>query len=123
MKKHLENKKGEMMDLKAALETLSDGHTVISVKKAKEVCKFVKVPFSDTIVQRFKSDPPGTFKGLTMKPEHENTEGVYTLDLSCYVAEQLNVKDKARSCFGRGSQARAYAEEIEKVLKAKGAII
>lgn len=105
------------MNLKATLEILSDGHTIISVKKAKEVCKFVNVPFSDTIVQRFKSDPPGTFKGLTMKPEYENADGVDTLSLSCYVAEQLNVRDKARSCFGRGSQARAYAEEIKKVLK------
>jgi hypothetical protein len=52
-----------------------------------------------------------------MKPEHENTAGVYTLDLSCYIATQLHVADKARSCFGRGSQARAYAEEIKKTLE------
>jgi hypothetical protein len=50
------------MNLKDALEILSDGHTIISVKKAKEVCKFMKIPFSQTIVQKYKSDPVGTFK-------------------------------------------------------------
>ena len=47
----------------------------------------------------------------------ENTEGVYTLTLSRYVADKLRVADKAGSYFGRGIQAQAYAEEIGKVLK------
>jgi hypothetical protein len=105
------------MNLETALEILSDGHTIISVKKAKEVCEFVKVPFSETLVKKFKSDPLGISKGLTMNPKYENTDGVYTLSLSCYVAEQLDVDKKAGSYLGRGSQARAYAEEIKKVLE------
>jgi len=108
------------MNLKDALEILSDGHTIISVKRAKEVCMFVNVPFSNTIVQRFKSDPSGTFKGLTMRPEYENAEGVDTLSLSHYVAKQLDVDGKAGGFIGRGFQARAYAEEIKKVLEKKG---
>lgn len=113
------------MNLEEALEILSDGHTVISIEKAKEVCKFVKVPFSKTLVQIFKSDPPGTFEGLTMKPGYESTDGVYTLSLSCYVAEQLKVAEKAGNFLGRGFQAQAYAKEIRKVLeeRAKGAIV
>lgn len=106
------------MNLKEALEFLSDGHAIISIETAKEVCEAVDVPFnSKRVVQRFKSDPVGTFKGLTMKPEHENTEGVDTLTLSSYVADYLKVSDKAGHFFGRGSQARAYAEEIKKEIK------
>lgn len=108
------------MNLKDALEILSDGHTIISVKQAREVCKFVKVPFSEILIQKYKSDPSGTFKGLTMRPEYENTDGVYTLSLSHYVAKQLGVNKKAGSYLGRGFQAQAYAEEIRKKLEKKG---
>ena len=111
------------MEFKEALQILSDGHTIINVETAKEVCEIVGVPFDKTLIQKFKSDPPNTFKGLTMKPEYENTDGVYTLDLSRYVAEQLGVKEKARSCIGRGFQARAYAEEIKKELHRRSTTI
>ena len=105
------------MELKEALEILADGHTIISVKKAKKVCQTVGVPFREHIIRKFKSDLPGTFKGLTMKPGYENTDGVYTLTLSHYVAQVLGVEEKAGNFIGRGFQAQAYAEEIAKKLQ------
>ena len=104
------------MTKEEALEILSDGHTVISVEKAKEVCDTVGVSFvPESIVRKFKSGGEGKYH-LTMNEGCENTEGVYTLYLSSYVARKFGVQDKAGNFYGRGSQARAYAKEIKKVL-------
>jgi hypothetical protein len=105
------------MTFKEALNMLGDGHTIWKVSTAKEICKVVGVPFAKHLVEKFKSDPIGTFKGLTMKPGKENSEGVYALTLSQYVAKYLGVEEKAGGYFGRGSQARAYAEVIEEKIK------
>jgi len=107
------------MDLEEVLDVLSDGHSIISVELAKEVCKVAKVTFNKKLIKIFKSDPPGTFKGLTMKPEYENTKGVYTLDLSGDVARQLGVKGSAGYFFGRGTQAKAYAKVIREKLQSR----
>ena len=104
------------MDRKTALNIISDGHLIISPEKAQEVCLFFKVPFVEYLVHKWKSDKPGTFKGLTMEPSFENADGVYTLNLSSYIADKLGVKEKAGVFYGRGSQAQAYAKEIEKVI-------
>ena len=108
------------MEIKEALECLSDGHTIWTIEGAKEICAAVGVPFKEHLIRRHKSDSPGTFKGLTMNPECENAEGVNALTLSQYVATCLDVKKNAGDFFGRGSQARAYARVIEQALKEKG---
>ena len=105
------------MDIKEALSALSDGHTIFTPEYAEGVCQAVGVPFDrKVLVRRWYSDPPGTFKGLTMKPEHEGSEGVYSLTLSRYVAKKLGVEEEAGNFFGRGFQARAYVRVIVRKL-------
>lgn len=108
-----------MITQQEALELLSDGHTIWTVEGAKEICAAVGVEFREHLIKKFKSDPPGTFKGLTMNPEVENADGVDSLVLSQYVAKCLGVESRAGDYFGRGSQARAYARAIEQALKEK----
>ena len=105
------------MILKDALVCLCDGHTIWTVDTAKEICLAVGVPFNKYLIHRYKSDKPGTFKGLTMKPGQENSEGVDSLSLSRNIATQLDVEKQAGDFFGRGSQARAYVKVIEEKLK------
>lgn len=98
-----------------AIEALTDGHTIYSPEYANEVCKTLGV--KGLRPRKFYSDPKGTAKGLTMKKE--GSEGVYSLHLSEWVADQFGVADKVGDFYGRGSQARAYASEVAKVLKVK----
>ena len=104
------------MDIKEALGVISDGHSVITAKRAKETCKALGVEYSKKLEQKFYSDTTGDPKGLRMAPGQEGSIGVYTLTLSGFVASSLGVADKARSCIGRGFQAQAYATEVEKVV-------
>ena len=105
------------MEVKEALSALSDGHTIFTPEYAEGVCQAVGVPFDrKVLVRRWYSDPPGTFKGLTMKPEYEGSEGVYSLTLSGYVAEKLGVEEEAGSFIGRGFQAQAYSRAIARKL-------
>ena len=105
------------MDIKEAMTVLSDGHAIVTPEYAEDVCQAVGVPFErKALVQRHYSDPPGTLKGLTMKPEHEGSEGVYSLTLSGYVAKKLGVADEAGTFIGRGFQAQAYARAIARKL-------
>ena len=109
------------MEIKEALDVLSDGHTIIVPGYAEEICEVVGVPFDrKALVRPWHSDPPGTLKGLTMTPEQEGAEGVYTLALSRYVAEKLGVIAQAGSFIGRGFQARAYATVIARKLGVEG---
>ena len=105
------------MDIKEAVGVLSDGHTILTPEYAEEVCQAVGVPFErKALVQRWHSDSPGTLKGLTMKPDREGSEGVYSLTLSGYVAEKLGVAHEAGTFIGRGYQASAYARAIARKL-------
>ena len=108
------------MDINKALKVLADGHSIWKVDHAKEVCKVVNVPFNKKLIQKFKSDPPGTFKGLVMAPERENSEGVDALDLSDYVTSYFKLTDKAGSFIGRGFQAQANARVVTQKLLEDG---
>lgn len=98
-----------------AIDALTDGHTIYDLGYVKDICKTLGVEVPKKLVKKFYSDPPGTFKGLTMKVE--GSPGVYSLELSRYVAWKLGVDEKAGEYHGRGSQARAYADEVAKVLQ------
>ena len=101
------------MEQKEALELLSDGHTIVAPERAEEVCRLAGVAFDRAkLVQRWRSDPPGTAKGLQMAPGQENTEGVYSLTLGYYLAEQLQLGTPGGAFNGRGFQARANADAI-----------
>ena len=92
-----------------ALERLGDGHAIWSVEGAQKICKVVGVEFDPSLVRQFYSDHSDP-KGARMY--EEGSMGVYSLGLSAYIARQLGVEHKARSFFGRGSQAREYARLI-----------
>ena len=110
------------MDRVKALKILSDGHSIWKVAYAKSVCEAIGIKFSDKLVEKFYTNHSAKNPKywLDMNRGEEGTEGVYALTLSCYVATELGVVDKARGCLGRGFQARAYADVIEEELKAKG---
>ena len=105
------------MNREEALEVLADGHSVLSVEAAKKVCAAIGVLFGKHLVEVWHSDPPGTFKGLTMNPEWEGREGVSALSLSNYVAAQLGAD--GGSFIGRGFQAQANARAIREKLEEK----
>ena len=109
------------MERDEALEILADGHSVITVEAARDVCVAVGVDFDAEcrawLVKRWHSDPPGTVKGLTMHPGQEGQEGVYTLSLSNYVAGKLGVD--GGSFIGRGFQAQGNAKAIKAKLEEK----
>ena len=102
------------MERTEALEVIGNGHAIISPEGAEEVCKALGVPFDRAkLVQRWKSDAsPSNYKGLTMAKGYENSEGVYTLTLSYYVAGVLGLGEPGASMMGRGSQARLNAEAV-----------
>ena len=101
------------MDTKDALEILSSGHSILAPEVAEEVCRLAGVAFERAkLVQRWHSDPPGTLKGLTMARGQEDAEGVYTLELSHYIAKALGLSTPGSAFRGRGSQARANADAI-----------
>lgn len=108
------------MNINKALKVLADGHTIWRVKFAKEVCETVGVPFDKKLIQKFSSDPEGTFKGLVMYPGKENKEEVDGLSLSDYVTSYFKLTDKAGSFIGRGFQAKANAEVIKQKLLEEG---
>ena len=105
------------MDKSKALGCLQDGHSIWKPEFAQKICETLGIKWSKSLVHKFKSDPVGTFKGLIMK--EENAEGVDSGHLAFYCASQLGVANKAGDYFGRGSQARAYAEEVKKALEEK----
>ena len=105
------------MNKKEAIHALSDGHSVWKVAYAKKICKTLGVKFSEGLAQEYRSTMSANNpKGLRMKDGQEGTLGVYSLELSGYVADQLGVRDKAQECIGRGFQAQAYADEISKAV-------
>lgn len=102
------------MTKQEAINALADGHTIYKTSYAKSICQAVGMKLPKKLIRKWHSDPKGTFKGLTMKVEGD--EGVCSLDLSYCVANQLGVAEKAGEYFGRGTQARAYAEQVALVV-------
>ena len=102
------------MDRTDALEIIGNGHGIIAPEDAEDACKALGVPFDRAkLVQRWKSDAsPANFKGLTMAKGYENSEGVYTLTLSYFVAGALGLGKPGASMIGRGSQARLNSEAV-----------
>ena len=106
------------MDRHEALIAIADGHTVYSPEYANQVCDALGVKHAR--VRRFKSDPPGTHKGLMMAEGKENTLGVYSLDLAYHVAGQLGLTgEDYGDFFGRGRQARAIAQAVAAKLQSE----
>ena len=108
------------MQIGEALNALEDGHTIWNPKYAQRVCTALGIPFNEDLVHKYHSD--GDFKGLTMYPGQEGTDGVYSLNLSSNIARQFGIHDKARLFNGRGSQAREYARVIREELERQGRI-
>lgn len=91
-----------------ALERIEDGHAVYSQEYADAICDALLVPRKPG--HPMHSDPPGTFKGLTMKVDGEIC--VTALSLGHHACDHFGVK--ARAYHGRGSQGRGYADALRK---------
>jgi len=96
------------MDVTEALDMISEGHNVYSQESADACCDALGAPRLAGHVMH--SDPPGTWKGLTLAPQSEGKVLVPALDLGEYVARHLEVEPMAS--FGRGSQGRNNARAI-----------
>lgn len=107
------------MEKSEALEWLADGYSIISPDLAELICQTINVQFNRGLIQNYRSDRPGTFKGLTMDPTFESKPGVYTYNLSAHVAQELGVYKQVKEYFGRGRQAREWGEAIERCLNEK----
>ncbi len=110
------------MTIKEALNWIGDGHTLMSVSGAKQVCKVLGVPWADRLISSYanqkEANPDNEPKGLWLH-EDKPTTGVYTLRLSDYVVDALKVDSKAGNFIGRGSQARANMEAVRDHLGVK----
>ena len=101
-----------------ALAVLADGHTIWAPEFAKEVCSTLGIEWSDHIVQNYGTDTSNENPkhNLYMEPEYEDTDGVYSLELSAYCAKTLGLGDVAGPLRGRGFRAQAYARAIRERL-------
>lgn len=112
------DKETEAMTQEKALSIVSDGHGMISVETAKEVCAFFGVKFEDWLVMRWSgqkdANPGNDPKGLFLY-EDKPGEGVPTLRLSRLVVEGLG--GQVGNFLGRGFEARDNARQIK---EAKG---
>jgi len=109
----------DVMPLEEAVESLSDGHGLRVPKLAFMICKTLEVPFPKNLLRHWYSDWSDP-KGMHMNEGCEGALGVWSLELSEYIAEKLGVKEKAGRYLGRGFQAQAYAHEIRKLLVEQG---
>ena len=105
------------MQIKEALNVLNDGHTIWKATHAKRVCKALEISFSEELIEKYYSG-----NGFFIKPEAEGTEGVDSLALSEYVAEQFKVRKLAKLFIGSGSQAREYARLVREKLAKQGKV-
>ena len=103
------------MTIEYALELIEDGHSVYAEVRAQEVCAVFGAKSITGHVM--KSDPPGTFKGLTLAPGAEGTRLVTALGLGAHICAHLGVTPQ--SAFGRGSQGRFNAMAIRDALAAE----
>jgi len=105
------------MTSQEALEYISDGHTFWTVERAKEVCKALKVPFNENLIDHYKgqkdANPDNEPKGLWLN-EDKPVDGVNALRLSNYIKHHFGLE--AGGYIGRGSQAQANAEAVKKHL-------
>jgi hypothetical protein len=101
-----------------ALKVLEDGHTIWAPEHAKEVCSTLDIEWSDRLVKNYGTDTsnPNPKHNLYMQPEYENTDGVYSLELSAHCAKTLGLGDAAGHLNGRGFRAKAYARAIREKL-------
>jgi len=105
------------MTSQEALEYISDGHTFWTVERAKEVCKALKVPFNENLIDHYEgqkdANPDNEPKGLWLN-EDKPVDGVNALRLSNYVTRYFDLE--AGDYHGRGFQAQANAEAVKKHL-------
>ena len=111
----------EALTREEALKYLQTGHTIWVVKQAQEVCEALGVPFKKELVWTWES-PEDAFQRYGFYSSEEGpSEGVWSLKLARHVAFELGVTDY-QSYHGRGSQARAIAEAIEKHFQKGGTL-
>ena len=111
----------DTLSLEETYELLEDGYAIYSPELAEKICQVLSVKFNKrALVQQYKSDPPDTVKGLTMRDGFENSDGADSLFLSQYIAEELHISANIGQYSGRGFQARANVAAIKKAVSERG---
>ena len=98
-----------------ALEVISGGRAIYTPEFAQRVCDALGVEWDAELVQVYETD----ILPLGVRMKHGPADGVLSLELARYIAEQLGVQDKAQRFLGRGSQAREYARVVTEALGVK----
>lgn len=111
------------LSLTEAIEAIADGHTFWSVGFAKEVCRVFGLRLPKKLIQHYEgqadANPNNESKGLWLL-EDGPTDGVYSLDLSYYVAQALGLGEPGAFLHGRGSQAQWNAKAVKELLMKQG---
>lgn len=105
-----------MFSVEDAINAL-DGHAVLTVEGAKEICQTLGVPFDETLIFSWETsrqalDDYGFFPYTEGKGS-----GVDALRLSYTIVQQLGIQPAPGNAFsGKGFQARANREAIREKL-------
>jgi hypothetical protein len=105
------------MQVQEALEYLADGHAILHVDTAKEVCQAIGVPFSDECILTWNSRRDASQRYQFVSIEDGPGTGVGSLELSYYVTKQLGLGAPGTAFTGKGFQAQANSRAIAQKLK------
>ena len=107
------------MLIRDAIERL-DGHTIMTVKSAKDICQLLDIPFDDKLVMSWKDRQDAWDTYGFVATEQGPGSGVDGLDLSYYIAEQLGLGRPGSGFTGKGFQSRANQQAIRQKLSEFG---
>lgn len=99
-----------------AIDLLSDGHSIYTVKKSREICKILKLKLPQNLIIKWKNRKDAmTRYGFNAK-NNKPASGVYSLTLSNWACRELTGGIAGAIFHGRGSRARGNAEAIKEKL-------
>ena len=99
-----------------AIDLLSDGHTIYSVKMGRAICKTFKLKLPPKLILKWKNRKDAMNR-YGFHTEHDKpASGVYSLRLSNLVCEKLTGSIAGAVFHGRGRHARANARAIKRKL-------
>ncbi len=97
---------------KEILEQLKDGHTILTPRRAEEICEVFQIRPSKRLIKNHDVGRGGWSNARD--PTH--AKGVWDLKLLYYIARKKGI-DSTNEFVGRGSQAQAVAEKIAATLQ------